>query len=694
MIKTIEKIQSIILTVFYFLFPLFFLPFTSDPFGTNKFYLLAFVGLLLLTLSTITIFTTRKLEWHKSQFDGPMLLFILTLLISLVFVSPNKVSAALNTNYGVVSIFFLMIIFLYTSTLKTKKSIFSVLNLSTIIIAILSIASIFQPLKNINLPSQLEFIKSPYFTPIGTRVDLILLSLFMAIYWGTKIFLRLSQRHPGASVASDRISSEKDSIESAKRTLQNDIRGVWIPLTFFLLFAISSGIAVFSVIKPLVPDLTFNLPTFRLSWFAAVETLKGILSSLFGVGVDNFSSIFARIRDVSYNQSVLWNTTTNLSRSTILHIFTTTGLFGLFGFLSILLASLNSLGKLAKEKRDSILPIFAFVLLAIFLSIPSLFLFFLFFLVIAVINSERLKAEEDTKTSVDLKDLVPLQFGIILIMVLFIVTSFYLLGRIYIASVDTNNAIINLNKGNLSQSYTDQRNAINLNPYNESYRTNFSQINLLVADTIIKNAKKNDNKQVALSENEKLQVSQAIQQSINEAKTSVTLNPQSPQSWANLGIIYSNLINATQGSDSWAISSFQRAISLDPNNPVYRMRLGSLYYMLGKYQDSTTLFRQVVLLKSDWANARYNLGWSLYQQKDYQNAATEMQTVLTLLGSDKSTQDYKNAKQTFDNFKKQVELTQQQEQDATKGEQLNVQQPAPQLSPKIELPKSASPEAK
>src|SRR3989344_6582917 len=130
MIKTIEKIQSFILTIFYFLFPLFFLPFTTDPFTTAKFYLLAFVGLLLLTLSTISMLISRKITWHKSQFDAPNLLFILTILISLVFVSPNKITSALNPAYGVVSIFFLIVLFFYTSALKNKKMIFGALNLS------------------------------------------------------------------------------------------------------------------------------------------------------------------------------------------------------------------------------------------------------------------------------------------------------------------------------------------------------------------------------------------------------------------------------------------------------------------------------------------------------------------------------------------------------------------------------------
>ena len=673
MIKTIEKIQSIILTLFYFLFPLFFLPFTSDPFTTSKFYLLALTGLLLLTLSTLSILITRKLIWRKSPFDAPLFLLVLTIFISLVFASPNKVSSVLNPTYGVLSIFFFAIVFTYTSTLKNKKNVFIALSSSAVIIALLSIASLFQPLKNVNIASQFEFIKSPYFSPIGGRINLMLLSLFMLVYWGSIIFFK--------------VKKEKISVKS-----------IWYPFILFLLFLISVGASVFSVVKPLVSDFTFNLLSYRHSWYAAVETLKGVVSSLFGVGVDDYSSVFAIIRDLNFNQSAIWDNTINSSRSTILHIFTTTGIFGLLGFGSVLFASIVAINKLEKDQKNILLPLLVFIMLSVFLSTPTLVLFFLFFAVIAMINIERLVLSKvEGKKIFDLKNFIPLHFGIILVLVLFISTSSYFLGRTYAANYYSYKSFLQLQKGDLSNSYRDLRIAITLNPYNETYRSGFSQTNLLVADAIIKKTKKDlkPQEQLNLSENERLQVSQAIQQAIAEAKTTVTLNSRSAQNWANLGLIYANLLNITQGSDVWAISSYQRAINLDPRNPIYRMRLGSLYYLLGKYPDSTQLFTQAVSLKPDLANAHFNLGWSLYQQKDYQAAASQMQAVLKLLEKDKKSQDYKNAKDAYDNFKKQVALTQQQEQEATQGEQLNLpKQQTPKLSPKIELPKSASPEAK
>ena len=674
--KTIEKIQALILGIFIFLFPLFFLSTTPEYYTTNKFYFLCFTALALLFLSTISMLITKKFEWKKSSFDGPVLLFFLTLLVSLVIASPNKVSAAFNPTFGPTPIFFLIVIFYYLSSLLSPKKIFSILNISVLIVAILSVTSLFQPLKNAGLTAEFAYLKSPYFTPAGGRVDLILLLLFMLVFWTIKIY-------------SD-IKKEKA-----------ELNRLWYPIVFFIVYVISLGAALFSIVKPLTTQFSFVLPTFKDSWFASVEILKGFVTAFFGIGVDNYSSIFSFAKDISFNQSQLWSINAiNFSRSTILHIFTTTGILGFLGFALLVLAGFKDVKSIEKAEKEIVFPMFVFMLFVMLFSTPTLMLFFLFFLTLSYINYETTKNKFESERSVfNLSNLAPLYFGTVLILTLFIFGSIYFLIRSYRSYYFANQSILELNKGNLSNAYNNQAKAIQTNKYNDGLRVNFSQTNLLVANTILQNARKRSEEkkeqQVTLTDNEKQQISQAIQSSIQEAMAAVTLSPQKAAHLANLANIYTNLINLTQGADVWAISSYQRAINLDPRNPTYRLSLGSLYYILAQYPDSTNMFSQAIALKPDWANAHYNLAWSLYQQKNYQQAATEMQTVLNLLPN-KESNDYKNAEKNLEDFKKQVELTQKQQEESSKGgQQLNLPQtPQPELSPKIELPKSASPEAK
>jgi Flp pilus assembly protein TadD len=671
MTNTIEKIQKVILGIFVFLFPIFFLSTTPEYYTTNKFYLMCFTALLLLALSTLSIIIEKKFEWKKSNFDGPALLFFLALLVSLVITSPNKISALYNPTFGPTVIFFLIVIFYYLSSLLKPKRIFSLLNASALIIAVFSVISLFEPLKNAGLPTEFAYLKSPYFSPVGSRFDLMLISLFMLVYWLVKIYSDI----------------KKEEV---------DLNKIWYPSLSSIIYIVALGAAVFSIVKPLVPNFNFTLPTYKDSWFASVEILKGVLTALFGVGVDNYSSIFSFAKDVSFNQSQIWTINTiNFSRSTLLHIFTTTGLLGLLGFLSLIFTGLKDIRQIEKNQKALIYPMFIFTVLVILLITPSLLVFFLFFLILSTVNYENSKNAE--KSVFDLKNIAPFYVGIITILLFFIFGSVYFIGKSYASLYFANKAITFLNQGKLADSYYNQAEAVRLNKYNDGLRVNFSQTNMLVANTIIQTAQKRaeekKEQQISLTDTEKQQVSQAIQNAISEAKAAVTLSPKKSSHWANLANIYSNLLNTTQGADVWAVSAYQRAINLDPKNPTYRVSLGSVYYVLKRYNDSTNMFSQAVALKSDYTNAHYNLAWSLYQQREYQQAVGEMENVLNLL-TDKNSTDYKNASKNLDDFKKQAEAAQAAQQTEA-GQQLNVPQTQQkELSPKIELPKSASPEAK
>ena len=132
-------------------------------------------------------------------------------------------------------------------------------------------------------------------------------------------------------------------------------------------------------------------------------------------------------------------------------------------------------------------------------------------------------------------------------------------------------------------------------------------------------------KKPELSEADRQTISQAIQAAIEEAKATVTLNPQKAVNWENLASIYRNIINVAQGADSWTVSAYQRAIILDPQNPTYRVSLGGVMFTFKNYDEAVKLFEQAIAIKPDWANSYYNLAWSSYQKADYQRAAAAMQ---------------------------------------------------------------------
>jgi len=90
-----QTIHYFLLTII-FIFPFFFLPATQEFFLTNKLYLLVFSALFLLLISTIKIAVTKKISWQKGAFDNLLVLFLLSLAISIILSSPNKAQALLN----------------------------------------------------------------------------------------------------------------------------------------------------------------------------------------------------------------------------------------------------------------------------------------------------------------------------------------------------------------------------------------------------------------------------------------------------------------------------------------------------------------------------------------------------------------------------------------------------------------------
>ena len=719
MAKLFDRIIHYSLFIIIFFFPFFFLPVTQEFFLTNKLYLLVFVALFLLLISTIKIAVTKKISWQKGAFDNLLVLFLLSLAISIILSSPNKIQALLNPNFGFLTFFSLTILYFYLSRFSLnlhqspsistnlhksphlhqspistnlhKSPLISTylhlsLSISSFLLSLFTIIFFFQPFKNVDLPQSLQFLKNPSFTPIGSQLDLAIFLGFFLIYGLTRIF-------------------EK------KRIATDVFSYLWLSV---ILIALS--LTLYSLIKPIStnlnqsPSISNLLPPFRLSWYAAVEILKNPKTAFFGIGVDNFASIFTRVKDIVYNQSNLWQVFSfNFSRSAILHLFTETGILGLLVFSllifsvlkQLIFTNLNQSPSISINLNKSLLISFIYLLICLFIFPPSLITWFLLFLVMAELSSINVINHVSTQTDeIDLTNVLPFYIAIILSSFAFIIGVSYLVGRSYLAEIYFKKALDGIVKNDAKQAYENMRQAIILNPYIERFRLNFSQLNLLLANNIAAKASQQpqgkNQKPYQLTEQDRQNISQAIQAAIAEGKAAaVILNPQKAQNWENLAQIYQNIINIAQGADVWTVSSYQRAIVADPQNPVYRLNLGGVYYSLGNFEEASKIFEQAVILKPDWPNAYYNLAWANFQKQKYQEAVSAMENVIKLLDPKKDKNDYDKAKKELEEFKKK--LPQEEKQATEEGEtqpKLTLPSPIPTTTPQIQLPEEASPEAR
>jgi len=688
-IFTILKVQtqnfaSLLLNTLVFIFPFFFLSFTQEYFVTNKLYLLGFGSLFLLLISLIGLLLTKKISWKKNPFDNLILLFLTSVAISTLFSSPNKIQALLNPNFGLVMIISMAIMYFYLSRIvksgdhKGSPLQSIIYHLSSIILSIVTIVFYFQPFKNIALPQNLAFLKNPFFTPVGSQLDLAILLGFFVVIGIVQIIKR--GRPQGIAPT------------NTKYLILNTSCLILNLLALFL--------TVYSLVKPVGTDVINHVstlfPPFRLSWFAALEILKNPQTAIIGIGPDNFSSIFTRVKDFAYNQSPLWQINSfNVSHSAILQILTETGIFGLLSFGLLIFnifkrpISTNFNNPPAGGQRISNICLFVYLIICLFVFPPSLIVWFLFFIVISLIASN---FNEFQPISTNLNDILPIYIGTIVISLALIGASGYFLGRSYLSEFYFKKSIDGIAKNNLKDVYDNQRQAIVLNPYIERFRSNFAQTNLIIANNL--SSKIKDKK---ISEQDRQTITQAIQAGIAEAKAVVSLNPQRADGWQNLATIYLNIINTAKDADVWTISAYQRAIIADPQNSTYRVGLGGVYYSQKKYEDALRFFEQAVSIKPDWPNAVYNYAWANFQLKKYPEAVNALQNTLNLINSKTNKTDYEKVQKELEEFKKMLPKEEVKTDNVDKPTESNLNLPTPpttEISPKLELQKEASPEAK
>lgn len=598
--KLILNTKYLILHTIVFLFPFFFLKTTQEYFVTNKLYFLGFGILLLLLISLIQFIFSKKITWKKSLFDGPIILFFTSVTIS-TFFTPNKIQSLLNLNFGAAIMFFLAILYFYVS--RNVRAIHeSPLWMFSIILSLITIVLYF-------------FI--PGFTPVGSQLDLVILLGFLIVW---------------ELISLPRKRQEKQAFIFTLITASINLFA--LGLTAYAILTKKTG---FNIIQ--------QFPPFRLSWLAVLEIFKKPITAFFGIGPDNFSTIFTKIKDFYYNQSSLWQINSfYVSRSAFFQIITETGFFGLLSFCILIFSVFKStLKQWNNEEMKPFIYLFSYLIICLFVLPSSLIVWFLFFITIGLISQQ--SNNKTMKQSVNHSNNLLIHVCIILISLALIGGTGYLLGRSYIGELFYKKSIDGIIINDAKQAYENQRQATILNPFIEKYRNNFAQINIFTASNLAKKAPEK------ISQEERQIITQAVQMAISEGKELVKLNSKKAHYWSNLGDIYVNIIPLAKDSDIWAIASYQRAIVLDPFNPAYQLNIGGVYFRIGKYKEAIPFFEEATKLKPDWPNAHYNLAWAYFRNKDYQKALFSMKNSINLIKKDQFPKEWSTANRDFELFK-------------------------------------------
>lgn len=652
-----------------FAFPLFFLPLTTEYYIYNKFALFIMVTAIMFLLWTASFVINKQVKLTLSPFTLPLLAFMAVAIIATFAVDPNRTDALFGQTALITCLtLFHLILSSVVSHKKAFNRIFLALETTGLLMVIFAIISI-TGLGDFIYP--LTFMKQPWWTPMGAPLNLFLFLLPLF-----PLTLVRGIRHRQIST---------------------------IVISVFLLAGV-----VFSGIH-LLPGKD-TIPTFlpqKAGWDIALEVFKN--SPFLGTGVEGFNEAFTRFRPAYLNTGDNWNLRFNISSNTYVHYLTTTGLLGFAAFMLLVFKVIRYSGKeiLHSGRSADSMAIAISLLLVLFtmLFIPTnivlLFLLYLFLTLFTL--SLKLEGKEKISDSVfslaTIKQIssdsestsVP---GQIMPWILFIpslalsLTVLYFGGKTYLAETYFFQGLKEIQENKGGEAYQHLIKAINLNPYSTSYHRTYSQINLALANSL---AGKQE-----FSDKDKSDITLLIQQAIREGKAATTLNPANVVNWENLANIYRQLINVAQGADQWTLASYVQAIRLDPTNPNLRIQLGGVFFALKDYPRAQAQFAQAANLKTDLANAYYNLGLTYAVQKDTLNAVRALETTLSLV--DKESADFLKAQSELETLRKQ--LTQEQEaqlsneKTQTNSENLSRPQPLPTtaLEKPVELTEEEAPE--
>lgn len=667
----LNKSKYILFTGFVFLFPLFALPIMRDFIILSKFYLLIYVVLIGLLMSVASLAVTKKIYWTPHPFSQAFILIILSLGLSVILMSPNKIQALYNPHFGLLMfVGFILLNFLlynyFSSTeSKNKNGLVYVLSFSGIVVSLFSIVSSTNVLAKVTLPPAIAFIGNKYFNTFGTSLELIIFQVFVLVMVITSL------------------------MKSRTAHQEGHLHKVELNKTYIViagLIGLATLLQLYQVIRSLTADGgQFILPPFGTSWVAAVEVLKNPLTAIFGVGVDNFASIFTQAKSLSYNTSPLWQVASfSTSRSTLLHILTETGILGLTAFGILFYRIINSLNKVSFVSKVAM--IYAMVMIVLFP--PTLVLWFIFFMSLVMFSRDLHSHHNAASYEINLQGLLPIYIAILVVSLLLVLGAGVHASRTFASEIFYKKALDAAQANNLKGLYDYQRSAVLLNPYNEDFRVSFSRTNMILALNVA--AKQPE----TITDTDRQIIAQAIQAAIAEAKAAVALNPTKASSWFYLGSVYRDIINVARGAETWTVTAYQQAIQLDPQNPVYRLNLGGIFYLFQNFDTAQRLFEQTIQLKPDWANAYYNLAWTLYQKKDYANAILAMERTMSYVNPQKEAADYQKAQSDLEEFKKNIP---QQTPTPTPGQPETLILPSPPpatIEPKLTLPPQASPEAR
>lgn len=636
--RLFSTVGQILLYTLLIAVPLLVLPITQNLFDSSKSLLIVLASLLALIVWGIQILLKKQLTVVIHPFVLPLVFLNVVIAVS-AWLSPVPIAESMSGFYGT---WFLLNIFtlLCTQFVSNKNSrLFTEFSLAVgIVLSIIALLQTFQigpslflnRLFGLQLPDNFLFTTSG--SPFVTVIFLVVIAITTLV----------------------EIASQKKWKESL------------FSLAAVAVVILGIGLHLVQFVR--TPTYRPNALSFAASWSIAVDGLKSAQSALVGYGPMGYIDAFTERKPVSLNATNQWLVVYQVGMNTPLTLMVTLGVLGTVAWLWMGVLAVKTVRHTPKQHLSpAILFITAWVVQLfvpfnlVLLTIQMIALAFWMAGLRSAENQSVLSTATFTPTTHEHLTaqqkqyrMIPLYFSAFVLFAVALGIGWYA-SRIALSEWFYFRSLQAAQQNDGNQTYQLQQQAIVMHPYRDQYRRSYAQTNFALANSL---SSRED-----LSEQDKVTITQLLQQSLREARVATELNPRRSTNWKTLAEIYRAITGTTEGADQWAVAAYVQAIQTHPNDPTLRVDLGSVFYILQNYAQAEQLFRQAVQLKPDYANGYYNLANALKEQGFNETAILAYQETLKLL--DPSSEDYIKAQAEMSALSDLVKTQETAQQSAT-----------------------------
>ena len=660
-----QKVIKFSIYALVFLMPLFWLPFSFEVFELNKAYLLfILVSIGILAWLGKMIFKDKEIRFRRTPLDLYVLGFLVVMIFSALF-SQDKITSLLGfygrfwpSLLGILSLggFY----FLLTNNIRAKEGFITIRGLlktflwSAFLVVLLSYFSLFgiwTRIENV-IPGNWQFpqlMKLQIFNSIGGSLEqlAVFLAFISVLIIGLLAFKEKKEKGEKKGnlgfyillFASLFLLALTDfwpawlmillallfflGFAFWKRVFKEDVNRLSLSI-FFLL--ISLIFLLFNPLQNLLPrDSSLNnlpsevLLSQKTSWHVAWQGFKE--HPILGAGLSNFSYTFAKFKPVGFVQSEFWQIRFDRASN---HIAETLGTGGILGILSyflmlgmFLIISLVVIG--AQVKSERVVPVQFPLLLAFVALIVGQFVFyqniilafsFWLFLGLMVVSWGR-TPKEKVYSFRDFPE-VGLIFSVIFWVVLIgFAFCFFNLGKYYLADVNYKSYLTNP-----TQNFKNLEEATRLAEKRTTYR-------IVLARTYLQRFAQ----EAAKPTPDNQAIGNMVALAVGEGKAATEASPNRVAAQETLGVIYRDIRGVAQGALEWGLRSFEKAIELEPRNPVLLTELGKLKVIDNRITEARELFRRAVELMPEYLDANLQLSLLDESEQKIEEAIRRMETM-------------------------------------------------------------------